>query len=79
MIKYSVQDNLHPSPVNLFHKFNKKLIACLQVLLIGYTADIARCMRILSIPVLKKFSFILYNLSEMRIHIVIILDIVLVI
>ena len=65
--------------MDLLHKLDKELVARLQILLIRHTADISRSMGILCIPILEQLPFVLNNLSEMRVHIVIILDIVLMI
>ena len=76
MIKYPVQNNLHPPAVSLLHQLNKKLIAGFQVFLSGYTIDILGRLDIILCPMGQQFSLIHHDLSKMRINIVIVLNII---
>ena len=77
MVKYTIQDNLHSSSVNLCCQLGKQLIAGFQILLVGYTLNIFPCMGIITV-IADKDSFItvFYNPAIMRIYIVIILAVI---
>ena len=79
VIEYSVQNNLHASSVRFFHYFRKKSIACLQIILIGYSVYISCGKTVLMLIVSKQLSFVMNDPAEMRINIVIILNIILMI
>ena len=40
VVKYTVQNHFHPSPVDLLHKFPEKFVTGLQIAFISHTADI---------------------------------------
>ena len=76
MIEYAVQDDLHPALMGFLHKGDEYLIGGLQILLIRYTRDISGRLGIVQGIRRKKISGILHDLSEMRIHIIIVLYII---
>ena len=79
VVKYTVQDHFHASLVDLLHQLDKQLIAGFQILFVGHTVNIPFGMGIVFVPVRQQISLIMNNFSKMRIHIVIILNIVLVV
>ena len=79
VIKHTVQNDLHPPTVYLFHKFCKKTVAGFQIFLICHTTDVFCCMGIILISRCQHFPTVFYNLSIVRINIIIILYIVLMI
>ena len=75
MIEYAVQYHFHSPPVSLCHHLRKQFIAGLQIYLIGHTVNVSGGVPILlSMP--EQFSLIRHNLSDMRIYIIVILNII---
>ena len=64
---------------NFFNQLNKKSVAGLQVCFVGYSFDVFRSMGIDRIPVLQSLATVAYDLSIVRINVIIILDIVFVV
>ena len=79
MAEYSIQNNLHATFVQFFHKLCKHLITCLQIALICHTPDIFCGMCIISILRCKQSVTVFNDLSVMRIHIIVILTVVFVV
>ena len=79
VIKNSVQNHLHPTSVQLFYQSYKKLIAGLKIIQSCHTVDIACGTDIILFPIPHQFSFITDDLSEMRVNIIVILNIILVV
>ena len=76
MIENPIQDDLHPAFMGFLHKGDEYLIGGLQILLIRYTRDISGRLGIVQGIRRKEISGILHDLSEMRIHIIIVLYII---
>ena len=85
MVKYTIQNYFHATPVYFIHKFSKKLVTCFQILHICDTADIFCCGFIWMLtvtnqlpifPSFQQFSFILDNPPNMRVDIIIVLTII---
>ena len=76
MVKYTIQNNLHTSFMNLFYQFNKKCVAGFQILFICHPVNITTGMAIVPISRIKKFSLIFHNFSIMGIYIIIILNVI---
>ena len=76
MIEHTIQDNAHSPSVRLLHQMNKELIACLQIFLIRHARDVAGSVLILAVALPQKVSGILHDLPIMRIHVIIVLDVV---
>ena len=79
VIKHTVQYHPDSPAVRLLHHPGKKRIACLQVLPVRHPVNIPGCKPVLSLAVGKQLSLVLYDPSEMRINIIIILYVVFVI
>ena len=79
MIKHTVQNDPHATPVQLFDQTDKELIRCFQVRLVRHACDIPGCIFILRLPVFHQLTIIFDDLSKMRIDIIIVLNIVFVI
>ena len=79
MVEDSVQNHLHASFVSLFHHLGKKRIACFQVLFVGHAGNILACKPVFLLPGRQKLSLFPNNLTEMRVNIIIILNIILMI
>ena len=76
VVEHTVQDHFHAPAVNFFNQLNKKSVAGLQVCFVGYSFDVFRSMGIDRIPVLQSLATVAYDLSIVRINVIIILDIV---
>ena len=70
------QDNLHAAAVDLLHQRGKILVACLQIFLLRDAADIPRRLFIVLLALRQTFPLVPADHAEMRIDIVIVLDIV---
>ena len=79
VIEYAVQNHTHSTPVCLFHQFHKKCIAGFQICRICHTCNIAGSLTVVSFATFQKISLVFYNLSDMRINVLIILNIILMI
>ena len=80
VIKYTIQDHLHAAFMNLIYQMGKQFIAGFQILLICHTLDKLLRMCILAVPFIQKPTlYILHDLAVMRIHVLIILNIILVV
>ena len=79
VIEYTVQDHFHPSFMDLFYKSDKESIAGFQIHLICNSLNIFCSMGVIFIPFRQDLSSIFYNLSIMRIDIIIVLTVVLMI
>ena len=82
MVKHAVQDHLHPPTVRFPDQPDQKLVARLQILFIRYPLNIFGRLRIIPASFRKHRTAVFYNfsiinyLSEMRVDIIIILDII---
>ena len=80
MIKHTIQNDLHATLMSLRHHLCKKLIAGFEIFLIGHAVNISGCFTILPLIVDARSSpSSLDNFSNMRINVVIILNIIFVI
>ena len=79
MVKYTVQDHFHASFVDRFHQLDEQLIAGFQIFFVGHTVNISFGMGIVFVPVCQQIALVMNDLSKMRIHIVIILNVILVV
>ena len=79
MVKNTVQDNFHTPSMNFFYKLYKKFIAGFQIFFVRNTADIAAGMTIVHVPLNQNIPLIINNSAKVRIHIIIILNIIFVI
>ena len=77
VVENAVQNHLHAALMRLLHQVDKQFIARLQVRLVRHTVNIPRCPRIVLVARPEQIAFVGDNLSEMRINIVIILNIIL--
>ena len=77
VVENAVQNHLHAALVRLLHQVDKQFIARLQVRLVRHTVNIPRCPHIVLVARPEQIAFVGDNLSEMRINIVIILNIIL--
>ena len=79
MVKYTVQDHFHASFVDRLHQLDEQLIAGFQIFFVGHTVNISFGMGIVFVPVCQQIALVMNDLSKMRIHIVIILNVILVV
>ena len=79
MIKHTIQNDLHATLMSLRHHLCKKLIAGFEIFLIGHAVNISGCFTILLLIGTQKLSLVMDNFSNMRINVVIILNIIFVI
>ena len=76
VVKYTVKDNPHASLMHLFHQTRKELIAGLQIANVPGPLLVFCRMDIILSSLRQSLSSVLYDLSVVRINIVIILNII---
>ena len=76
MIKYTVQDDTHPTPVHLLHQSGKQFVAGFQIADITYSFLIFGCMYIVRCAFRQCLAAISHDFSIVRIDIVVILNII---
>ena len=76
MVEHAVEDDLHPAAVNLLHEMGKILVGRPQVLRIRDAVDEALRVHVVHIAFLQELSPVADDFGQMRINVVVVLDIV---
>ena len=79
MIEHTVKNDLHTSLMRFVHESREELVACFEIGLVGNAPYIHRSVCIIAVAVFKQPAAVIYDNSEMRVYMIVILRVIFVI
>ena len=76
MVEYTVYNNVHPPFMGFLHHPDKQFVACFQIGIIRHPVHIFCGKPIFPLPRRQQLPLFLHNFTEMRVNIIIILNII---